>query len=55
MTSRDYDCATCRDRGVIAPRWQDDTDHPVPCPTLGCITAEERAQEESDRNRRRGS
>lgn len=41
--SRDFACELCRDRGVIAPRWQDDTDRPVLCPAPGCIAAEERA------------
>ena len=48
--SRNHDCATCRDTGVIAPRWQDDSDRMVLCPALGCIAAEECARQESDRS-----
>jgi len=40
--NRNYDCPVCRDGGVIAPRWQDDTDRPVLCPEPSCAAAYER-------------
>lgn len=44
-------CSACRDTGLVrGPRWWDADQGLVLCPRPGCIAAEERAQQESDRS-----